>query len=1025
LISTGRWLLDNIYDRKRILFTVRPQKRRQSQAALEWIMRNWRVFAITGIVATCFATTTFTGSVATARDSDESAKQQYEQQIKPLLNQFCSKCHGSKKQEAGLNLLQLSTNLVTGDDGEHWEEVLNQLNVGAMPPEDERQPTNEQRAQLTDWVTGELKYAAQIRRSTGGSNVLRRLTRYEYNNTLRDLLGVDLDFAKDLPPEGAAEEGFKNNSSVLVTSSLHLDYYQRIAQGALTKALVFGERPEPFTFEAEAEDKSKSVGPKRKKKKGETAPPPRKEDPVEGGILLTGARALTYHFKDLPLDGPMRIRILAGAATSSDLLPRLKLDLGYDGGNSARPTKTVAEFDVDATQNKPRWYEFHIRAEEFPLKTLNPSKQQFLSIQNAFDAGTAKISASDIPKLFVDRVEIVSPYYAAWPPKTRTRIVGAGKSSDAKSSRDEASAREVLENFMLRAYRRPPSENEVDRMVKLFKTMRSRRASYEEALTGTLSAVLCAPSFLLFVEPSPEAEDQIKSRKLNDYEIASRLSYFLWSTMPDSTLLTLAAEKNLSDPDTLRLQVRRMLDDPKSQQFVERFSSQWLDLDSLYRIAVNPEFFPRFNDSLKDVMRAETVSFFGKVLSEDLSCLTLLDSDFAMLNGPLAKHYGITGVAGSEIREVKLSPEHRRGGILTQASVLLGNSTGDDSHPVKRGVWLLSRLLGDPPPPPPPAVPTLAEEENKGTRLSLKQKLEAHRTESACMNCHRKIDPWGVAFENYDGIGIWRDTTKGEPVSNATETPSEQLKPVEKEIDPTAENNSKEIDVSTWDRKQLEAAKVAIAEGDTPTVKRLKGSVNATLESLRRPYNHLRRLGPSGATDQHQRFLSYIDLRLPPFNAAVDALLAETGQSREEFMKEFAEANKEILAANRLVRELAMKVSPPTKRNTPNTNKRKNKRPANAVTSKSAVAEVDPRTKLPDDTAIENLKDLQTYLVKHKHNQFAETVVRKVLAYSLGRYLDFADTETVERLTTDFENNGYKLSSLIEEIALSDTFLTK
>lgn len=415
-------------------------------------------------------------------------------------------------------------------------------------------------------------------------------------------------------------------------------------------------------------------------------------------------------------------------------------------------------------------------------------------------------------------------------------------------------------------------------MLLLYDRLHSQNGSFEESIIGTLSAVLCAPGFLMLDKPADSSSGETPRSQLNDYELASRLSYFLWSTMPDDQLIELARKGELHQPGILRKQVLRMLDDPRSDEFVEHFCSQWLNLDSVYTVMINPEYFPRFPEPLKAQMHQETTEFFRTVLKENLSCLSLIDSDFTVLNAPLAKYYGIQDVAGSQFRKVALSPEHRRGGILTHASVLLGNSSGDDTHPIKRGVWVLERLLGDPPPPPPPAVPALQENEPTAEPQSLKDRLIAHRESEACMNCHRKIDPWGIAFENYDGIGVWRD--------------------------------------STFQKKG--SAAVAVSEKSQSPKKR-----TARKRAARKPRK---------------------------------------------------------------------------------------------------ATEVDPRTTLANGTEIQNLDDLKAYLVEHKRDQFAENLVRKLLSYSLGRYLEFTDTESVKKLTSDFREDEYRMKDLIVSIVLSETF---
>jgi hypothetical protein len=268
-----------------------------------------------------------------------------------------------------------------------------------------------------------------------------------------------------------------------------------------------------------------------------------------------------------------------------------------------------------------------------------------------------------------------------------------------------------------------------------------------------LAMVLISTDFLYLVEPSVPG----KKRPLNNHELASRLSYFLWGTMPDQDLVTAAFEGGLTEPQAIKKQVQRLLDSDRSQNFIDQFTDQWLDLGAIDRVAVNPEFYPDFDNRLKPHLREETRQFFTEILRHDLSALNLLDSKFAMLNEPLARHYGLSGPRGSGFERVPLKAKDRRGGLLTQGSVLLGNSTGEDSHPVMRAVWLRERLLDDPPPPPPPNVPTLDAEDPNFAKLSVRRQLEIHRKDPACADCHRGIDPWGIALEEFGADGLLRD----------------------------------------------------------------------------------------------------------------------------------------------------------------------------------------------------------------------------------------------------------------------------
>ncbi len=960
--------------------------------------------AWTGLIMLALAFAVIDEAVATPH---EQPTKEFEDRVSPLLRQYCYHCHGPDEQEAGLRTDVLNPDLIDGEDGEHWEEVLNQLNLGDMPPEDAKQPSARERATITDWVAAQMRHATEVRRSTGGRNVVRRLTTYEYNNTMRDLLGLDLDFARKLPPEGTAKEGFKNNSQVLVTSMLHVEYFQVIAKDALQRALVSGNQPEGFNVRAQPEDavrfrrrdigKSREhdgpwlLGPSRITSTGVILGElPEASDGSEppSGTAQGKLSVLTTNFNGIPNSGPILIRIRAGAVTpEAGQYPRMQIMLGTDAstGQSNPLSDYVGSVDVEASVDEPKVYEFAVRAERFHLVPLK-GRHQCLSILDTNEAGTVPVPPEKKAKLFIESVEVIAPYYPVWPPETRTSILF----DSAKKDNEKVYAREVIKRFMRRAYRRPSIASEIDRMHDLFLTLRRRSESFDAAITDTLSAVLSAPGFLMLAVPEPEPTTAPQPRPLTDHELATRLSYFLWSTMPDKKLSDLADQGRLSDPRTLSAQVRRLLDDPRSDQFAEHFSSQWLGLDDIYSVAVNPEYFPNFRDEIKPLMIEETQRFFGTILRENLSCLTLIDSDFVMVDASMAKYYGIRGVAGSSFRKVALKPKSHRGGLLTQASVLTANSTGDDSHLVKRGVWVLERLLGDPPPPPPPAVPTLAQKDTKGERLSLREKLEAHRQETACMNCHRKIDPWGLAFENYDGIGKWRDTNIG---TAPTTTPSTVSQPA---LEPS------------------KAPTAAVVTGDSEQAEDLVGMLNERLEYLQKSF---RKIESGGTVAGVERHLKFIEDRTANVEKVIDKLLKVRDISREEFQQPFDSRNKEILAANVTTLKMAERIVAGKRK----PKKRAKKRQKKQVTQ----SEVDPHTTLHDGTEIQDLNDLKGYLLEHKKEQFSENITRKVLAYSLGRYLEFTDAQTVQTITDSFRKDGYRMRGLIETVVLSEAFRRK
>ena len=681
------------------------------------------------------------------------ADERFEKDIRPILQKYCYGCHGEKKQKGKLRLDTLDLNFDRGQSAERWHDALDQLNQGDMPPEDEPQLTAVEQAALTGWLTHRLKAASEARRSTGGQGVMRRLTRYEYANTLRDLLGVKLDFAKDLPPEPASPDGFKNNGLALGMSAEQLEYYLAISRTALGKVIVEGDAPTVV------------------KARVEKSSPIRRVKGVTGNTVVPGAQYLAK-FDEFPREGTFRLRVHASAKVPKGAgLPRMRITIGVRADVQA-PQETLVVADV-----KPgaQVLEFTGRIEDFPLPGHNPKYPGLLArITNEYDDGSGFIKRkpkkpkkgekapppdpdlANQPVIEINAVEFEGPLFDAWPPVNHVALIGKPGEGN-----EESRAMTAIKRFMTRAYRRPVTSKESGAMFDLYRVIRKRSDSFEAAMRETLALVLATPDFLYLVEPTAG-----QRRALNDHEVAARLSYFLWSTMPDATLIALAEVGELRAPQTLAAQVDRMLADPRSAEFVQHFTDQWLNLSGINRVAVNPQFHPKFNDALKVDMRRETQLFFAEILRTDASALQFLDADFAMLNRDLAQHYGLPQTdwpAGVAFERVALKGNGRRGGLLTQGGILLANSDGEQSHPIRRAVWLLDRVLGTPPAPPPPDVPELDGNSPQLRNLSIRQQMEVHREKAACANCHRDIDPWGIAFEEYDAVGRWRENWRTNP----------------------------------------------------------------------------------------------------------------------------------------------------------------------------------------------------------------------------------------------------------------------
>jgi mono/diheme cytochrome c family protein len=684
-----------------------------------------------------FATLMVVNAVASA-DAD------FDNDVFPVLESHCIKCHGPEKQESRIRLDNLSTDLINDRAAaENWHEVLNVLNSGDMPPHDEPQLTTQQHETLTQWVSAAIKDALEAGRDTSGRAVLRRLNRLEYQNTMFDLLGLEMDYTRDLPPDSVSADGFTNDGRSLNMSAMQLEYYLDTARRALERVIVSGDAPEVFDYTFTESKIDIWLGN------------------AQRSTRLGRKQEFLSKMKDkYPETGEFLVRVKLTAELKPDVgFPLLEVSVGYQPDTEI----LMRDFDlVEITSAEEQTLEFHGRLENFPLPVRGQGKYPGLvvRVRNRYDDGSPlpkelpenKQEYPDephLPTITVQSVEFHGPVFDQWPPALHRRILFE---SDQRDRDETAYVTEVLRSFMTRAFRRPVEDAEVARLVDFHSSIRADFPTLEEAMRETLAMVLIQPDFLYLLEPSGATK-----RPIDNPEFASRLSYFLWSTMPDEPMARLAEDAVLLEPSAMASEVERMLNDPRSMTFVRQFTEQWLHLDYVDRVAVDREYYPGFDDSLKEHMRDETQEFFAELIREDLSALNLLSSHFVMLNEPLAKHYGIHGVQGRAFRRVDLELNSHRGGLLGQGSILLSNSTGADSHVVRRAVWIRDRLLNDRPSPPPPDTPPLDTANPEFAKLSVREQLEIHRSREACASCHRGIDPWGIALENYDAVGLWRD----------------------------------------------------------------------------------------------------------------------------------------------------------------------------------------------------------------------------------------------------------------------------
>jgi hypothetical protein len=686
--------------------------------------------------------------VAPLQAADKEPIPDFKKDVLPILRSHCVRCHGPKKQESKIRLDNLSTDLIKNRAAaENWHEVLNTLNAGEMPPKGQKKLSKSQRRTLTRWISASINTAVESHRKTDGRVVMRRLNRVEYSNTMFDLLGLKMDYARDLPPDAVSSEGFRNNGRSLRMSAIQLEYYLQTARRALDRIIVTGPAPKVYHHEFKKGNVKRWLGRAERSNR-----------------LGRQQEFLAKMPKEYPEQGEFIVRVKLTADLKPKVgFPLLEVSVGYQPDTFI----LLREFDlVEVTSAKEQTFEFRSRIENFPLPVRGQGKFPGLvvRVRNKYDDGSPRPKIKKgkkgrnrsqvypvekhLPTLAIKSVEFHGPVFDQWPPASHRRILF---DSPLRKTDEKAYVTKVLERFMTRAYRRPVTRPELNRMVGFYNAIRPDYPTLEEAMRETLAMVLIRPEFLYLLEPAGN-----EKRPVNDWELASRLSYFLWCTMPDQRLMDLAAKKTLHQPKVLAIEVERMLADQRSSRFVEQFTEQWLRLNVVDSVAISREYHPKFDGRLKEDMRGETREFFGALLTKNESALNLLSSKFTMLNEPLAKHYGVKGIFGRKFRRVMLKPEQHRGGLLGHASILLSNSTGFDSHPVRRAVWIRDRLLNDKPAPPPPDVPSLEQADAKFHKLSIREQLVIHRKREACASCHRNIDPWGIALENFDAVGLWR-----------------------------------------------------------------------------------------------------------------------------------------------------------------------------------------------------------------------------------------------------------------------------
>jgi mono/diheme cytochrome c family protein len=690
---------------------------------------------------------------APADQKKPAAADEFARDVLPFLEKHCVACHNPEKRKGELILSAYRDEASVVKNRVVWQAVTKMVQTGEMPPKSRPRPAAADTERFDKAVATILDRADRSGKRDPGHVTVRRLNRVEYNNTIRDLTGIDFQPAEDFPSDDVGY-GFDNIGDVLSLSPILMERYLTAAESVVQRAVLL-EAPKPPQHPTAAQFLS----------------PRTRGEP--GVRTLAGRDSLFYVYR-VTDPGEYTFRVRAYGQPADHEAPKVGLYL--DG-------KELATHEVKATDEKRAGsYEAHLTLKAGEYKTearfLNPSAASapreppvpaFIPVAGTLNR-VAKSQDKNKPRtLFVRRFELEGPK-DSYPPSHK-KIMAC----DPKGSHTEKT-REILTRFASHAYRRPATKDEVDRLVKLAESAEERGEKWEAGIQLALEAVLVSPKFLFRVELD-DRPDSREPHPIDEYQLASRLSYFLWSTTPDDELTALAAKKQLTA--NLDAQVKRMLKDPRSSALVENFALQWLQLKRLKDFTPDPKRFPTFDDRLRESMFKETELFFDAIMREDRSVLDLIDGDFTFLNRRLADHYGIADTNGNLKGQKPTKPEGnfflgerfvrvslqggQRGGLLTQASVLAVTSNPTRTSPVKRGKWVLEQLLGTPPPPPPPNVPQLEDAKRQLTG-TLRQRMTQHRVDPACANCHAKMDPIGFAFENYDAIGAFRTKDEGLPI---------------------------------------------------------------------------------------------------------------------------------------------------------------------------------------------------------------------------------------------------------------------
>lgn len=694
--------------------------------------------------------------------------------VLPFLAENCIVCHSAKKASGELNLEQFKTAAAVMEHREQWEQVLLKLKTGEMPPKGFPRPDAAELKTVTGWLEAEFDRADRTAKPDPGRVTARRLNRAEYNNTVRDLLGVNFKPADDFPQDDSGY-GFDNIGDVLSLSPVLMEKYLTAAE-TVARTAVFGA--------AALKPRVERLRPPTGRIKSTTTP---LTDYDLTGLSLPNSLHVTHRFS---VEAEYTFKVFLGGVRPAGSEP-LPLALWIDGKQVQTfdfDPDGIASFSEDRQDFGSMTHDFRVRVPAGdhwiaisiqriyeglppsyggpnPSKRPIPPKPEFkpprrplpperiAEIKKQFEARMAE--KVPINEARITGVDVIGPYNQTQGASAESlkKVFVCGH---AAGNHQPACAEKIVGHLSHRAYRRPVTPEEVRKLTTFVTLAKKQGDSFEEGIVQAIQAMLVSPHFLFRLSTATERVANSQApQPIGQHELASRLSYFLWSSMPDDELLQLADQHKLRRPEVLAAQVQRMLKDPKSEALVENFAGQWLELRRLESVKPDRDRFPQFDEYFRMSIRRETELFFDHIIRQDRSLLDFIDADYTFLNERLARFYKVPDVNGPEFRKVTLPAGSNRGGILTQASVLTVSSYTTRTSVVLRGKWILENILNAPPPPAPPGVPTL-DESKIGEAASLRQQMEQHRTNPTCAACHARLDPLGFGLENFDAIGGWR-----------------------------------------------------------------------------------------------------------------------------------------------------------------------------------------------------------------------------------------------------------------------------